>query len=88
MPPTLTKIDQVAGRITFHFALARGEAQNDGKFSGGVLFKLGFFGLKALQTGKSHSTQCSASTETERKEDYKYRGAVIPACSVLQIYAL
>lgn len=38
MPLTLTKIDHVAGCITFHFALARGEAQDDGKFSGGVVF--------------------------------------------------
>lgn len=39
MPPALTEIDQVAGGITFHFALARGEARNDGKFSGGTFRK-------------------------------------------------
>lgn len=45
MLPTLTKIDPVAGRITFHFALAREDAENDGKFSGGAVFKEGCFVL-------------------------------------------
>lgn len=43
MPLILTKIDQAAGGITLHFTLARGEAWNDGKFSGGFIFNGLFF---------------------------------------------
>lgn len=43
MPLTLTRIDQVFGHITFHFSLARGKTQDDGEFSGGLVFKLFFF---------------------------------------------
>lgn len=39
MPPTLTEIDRVVGGIAFHFALARREARDDGKFSGGTFRK-------------------------------------------------
>lgn len=77
MPSTLTEIDQVAGGITFHFALARGEARNDGKFSGGTFRKylsvvalvVVVLCLSAANRKSGHSTPHSASTETEREED-------------------
>lgn len=66
MPPTLTEIDQVAGGITFHFALAKGEARNDGKFSGGTFRKylrvvvvVVVFCLSAANRKESfYTTQC------------------------------
>lgn len=56
MPPTLTRIDQVAGGITFHCSLARGEAQSDGDFSGGDVVN---FCLSAVEGNKSlYRMQC------------------------------